>query len=63
MKLSAPTKLVFWISLVVAILATASAVFGLINVGITIPFFTPHAFWVLFASYVLLLLGVTLKGL
>jgi uncharacterized membrane protein len=63
MRLSAPSKVVFLISLIVAILAVASHVVGLIGGSLTIPFFTANAYWCLVAAYLLLTLGVTLKGL
>ncbi|MDR0663920.1 MAG: hypothetical protein LBF86_00115 [Helicobacteraceae bacterium] len=63
MRLNAPSKIVFLISLVVAILAVANQALSVIGVSIHIPIFTPNAFWFLSASYVLLVLGVTLKGL
>ncbi|MDR1451633.1 MAG: hypothetical protein LBI57_04790 [Helicobacteraceae bacterium] len=63
MRLSAPTRLVFWISLVIAILALANQLLAVVGVSIQIPYFTSNAFWFLAVAYALLALGVTLKGL
>ncbi|MDR3163244.1 MAG: hypothetical protein LBT81_05250 [Helicobacteraceae bacterium] len=63
MRLSAPGKIVFLVSLIVAVLALASHIVGLIGGSLTIPFFTAHSYWTLAGAYVLLLIGVTVKGL
>ena len=57
MNLSAPTKPVFFISLVLAVLAFLSAV------GISIPVVSGNALWVAIAGYAVLALGNILKGL
>ena len=55
MKLSAPKQIVFLISLILAIIAVVSHFVG-------IPFVSLYQFWILLAGYVLLALGVVLKG-
>lgn len=55
MRLSAPTKNVFWISVVVAAV-------GLIAKLDVVAFLTPFAFWLLVVAFVLLVLGNTMKG-
>jgi hypothetical protein len=55
MKLTPPTKNVFWISIAVAIVGLIAS-FGVIG------FLTPFAFWLVLVAYVLLALGVALKG-
>lgn len=57
MDLSAPTKLVFLISLVLAVLGTLPLI------AITLPIVGLSAPWGLLAAYVVLALGVLLKGL
>jgi len=56
LKVSAPKKIVFIIS-VVAFLA------GLIGTFISIPFVSGISFWLIVGSFVLLALGNTVKGL
>ena len=53
MRLTPPTKNVFWISVVVAVL-------GL--VFYFVPAVAGYAFWVVVVAYVLLALGNTMKG-
>lgn len=55
MKLNSPTKMVFWISTILAVL-------GIIAFFITIPFVSNFAIWFVVAGYVLLWLGNTMKG-
>lgn len=55
MRLSPPTKNVFYLS-------AALVVVGLIAQVITIPFLSDVAFWILLVGYVLLFLGNTMKG-
>mgnify|MGYP001092777452 CR=1 FL=1 len=55
MKLSSPTKMVFWI-------ATILAALGLLGSLITLPFVSQFAIWLLVAGFVLLWLGNTMKG-
>ena len=53
--LSAPTAPVFWISVVLAVLA-------LLGHFARIPFFTEYQFWTAIVAYVVLLLGNVLRG-
>jgi len=55
MKLSAPKKGVFWISLILIIL-------GLVAVLLPIPFISGISYWITLAGAVLLILGCLLKG-
>lgn len=55
MRLTPPTKNVFWISVVVAIV-------GLIAKFGFIAFLTPFAFWLILVAFVLLALGNAMKG-
>jgi len=55
MKLTPPTKNVFWISVVVAAVGFA-AKFGVLA------FLAPYAFWLVGVAFVLLVLGNTMKG-
>lgn len=55
MNLSAPTNLVFVVSIVLAILAVISQFTAL-------PFITDNAFWVAIAGYVILALGNILRN-
>jgi hypothetical protein len=55
MNLSAPTQVVFLISLVIAIIA-------LIGFFVTIPFVTVYAFWIAIAAYVVLAAGCLMTG-
>jgi hypothetical protein len=55
MRLSPPTKNVFWISVVVGAV-------GLIAKFGFIAFLTPFAFWLVLIAFVLLVLGNTMKG-
>ena len=57
MKLNAPTKVVFLISLALAVLAL------LLALGVAIPIVAGHAIWVALAAYVVLAAGNILKGL
>jgi threonine/homoserine/homoserine lactone efflux protein len=56
MNLSAPKVITFILSLLIVALAIVSRY-------TPIPQITPNAFWVSIIGYVLLLLGVTMKGL
>ena len=56
MNLSAPTKPIFFISLILA-------VFAVLGVYMPIPFISGNAFWVAVIAYVVLLLGNVAKGL
>ena len=55
MKLSAPKKIVFWIALVLAVLALLSAL-GVFDLGFI------SAAWLAIVAFVLLALGNILKG-
>ena len=55
MSLSAPTTLVFVVSVILAILA-------IIGQFTPLPFITDNAFWVAIAGYVVLALGNVLRG-
>ena len=55
MKLSAPTKSVFWI-------ATVLAALGILGTLVTLPIISGIAFWLLAIGFVLLWLGNVLKG-
>lgn len=56
MELSAPTAAVFWISVVIAILA----LLGFFSV---LTFLTPYSFWLAIIAFVLLGLGNLVKGM
>lgn len=55
MKLTPPTKAVFWISVVLGLL-------GLIGTFVSIPFVSGFAFWFVFVGFALLVAGLVLKG-
>jgi len=55
MKLNPPTKVVFWLSTVLAVL-------GILGNFITLPFISGISFWLVAAGFVLLWLGNTMKG-
>jgi len=55
MKLSPPTKLVFWISVILAAL-------GIIGSLVSVPVVSGFALWLVVIGYVLLFLGNVLKG-
>jgi len=54
-RLSAPTQVVFLISLIIAVIA-------LIGFFVTIPFVSLYAFWIAIVAYVVLALGCVMKG-
>lgn len=56
MQLSAPTKMMFYISIVLAVL-------GILGQLVTIPFISGFAFWLLALGYVALFIGNVSKGL
>ncbi|HEX2697789.1 MAG TPA: hypothetical protein VHM28_08775 [Anaerolineales bacterium] len=56
MKLTPPTKLVFWITVVLAAL-------GLIGTFVTIPFVSAFAFWFVLVAYVVLAVSLMVKGM
>ncbi len=55
MNLSAPTQVVFWISLILVILA-------LVGFFWVVPYITAYAFWLAIASWVVLAAGCMMKG-
>jgi hypothetical protein len=55
MRLSAPKKIVFWISLIIVLL-------GLLGILITIPFVSDYTVWFVLVGYLLLAAGNVLKG-
>ena len=55
-RLSAPTKIVFLISLIIVIVAVISVFFF-------IPFISLNAFWIAIIGYILLAAGCVLKGM
>ena len=57
MNLSAPTKIVFLISLVLAVLALITAL------GVSIPVVSGNALWVALIGYAVLAAGNLLKGM
>lgn len=54
-NLSAPTQVVFLISLVLAILA-------ILGLYVRIPFVSLYAFWVMTIAYIVLAVGCLMKG-
>jgi hypothetical protein len=56
MKLTAPKMLTFWIAVILGVL-------GFIGKLTTVPFVTPNYFWFVFVAFVLLVLGLLVKGL
>ena len=56
MKLTPPKMITFWISVVLAVL-------GLIGKVAAVGFLTTYAFWFVFVGFVLLALGLVVKGL
>jgi hypothetical protein len=55
MNLSAPTQIVFIISVIIAIIA-------LIGFFVAIPFVSAYAFWIAIAAYVVLAAGCLMTG-
>jgi len=56
MKLNAPKKITWWISVVLGVL-------GILGQLIAIPFVSTYAIWFVAAGFVLLALATSLKGL
>lgn len=56
MKLSAPTFLTFIIAVVLAVLALLGMLIP------SLPFVSTYAFWILLVGFVVLVLGVMLRG-
>jgi hypothetical protein len=55
MRLTPPTKIVFWISVVLAVL-------GILGKFAGVAVLAPYAFWLVLIAYVLLFLGNAVKG-
>jgi hypothetical protein len=56
MKLNAPTKNWWWISVILAVV-------GVIGYFVAIPFVSVYAFWIVTVGFVLLALSTVLKGM
>jgi hypothetical protein len=56
MKLTPPKNITFWIAVILGVL-------GFLGTVTTIPLVSAYAFWFLFAGFVLLVLGLLVKGL
>jgi hypothetical protein len=56
MKLNTPKMITFWIALVLGVL-------GFLGKIVKIPLVTTYDFWFLFVGFVLLVLGMLVKGL
>ena len=56
MRLTPPKVITFWISVILGVL-------GFLGTLVTIPLVSAFAFWFLFAGFVLLVLGLLVKGL
>lgn len=56
MNLNAPSQVVFWIAVVIAVLAIIGALVP------TIPVIGPYAFWVAILAFIVLGGGVLMKG-
>jgi hypothetical protein len=55
MKLTPPKQITFWVSLVLGVL-------GILGTLVTIPVISGIAFWLLAIGFVILVLGLILKG-
>jgi hypothetical protein len=58
MKLSAPKVIVWWIALILGLIAIVMFI-GLIKIAVV----TPHVFWIMTVGWALLVLATFLKGL
>jgi hypothetical protein len=56
MKLTPPKSITFWIAVILGLL-------GFIASLVAIPFVSTYAFWFVFAGFILLVLGLLVKGL
>ncbi len=56
MKLTPPKVLTFWIAVILGAL-------GFVGTFVSIPFVSAYAFWFLFVGFILLVLGLIVKGL
>jgi hypothetical protein len=55
-RLNAPTQILFFVSLAVAVFALIARLYPIPNVSI-------HAFWIGIIAYIVLAIGCTVKGL
>lgn len=55
MRLNAPKKLVWWLSLILVVVS-------IIGYFVSIPFVTTYKFWILAVGWLLIFLGTSLKG-
>ena len=55
MKLSAPTQAVFWLAVIIALLALTGSF-------VTIPYLTAYGFWILLVGFIVLMAGNMMKG-
>lgn len=56
MKLNAPTKNFWWISVILAVIAVVAQF-------VAIPFVSAYAFWIITLGFILLALSTVLKGM
>jgi len=56
MKLNAPTKNFWWISVILAVIAVVAQF-------VTIPFVSAYAFWIITLGFIVLVLSTVLKGM
>jgi len=56
MKLTLPKVITFWIAVILGVL-------GFLGTFMTIPLVSAYSFWFLFVGFVLLVLGLLIKGL
>ena len=56
MRLNAPKKNIWWISVILGVLGVLGAV-------VTIPFISAYAFWLVTVGFILLALSTVLKGM
>lgn len=55
MNLSAPSQVVFWIAVIIAIIA-------ILGMLVAIPFVTQYAFWILLLGFIVLAGGCLMRG-
>jgi hypothetical protein len=58
MKLSAPKVIVWWIALIIGLIAIVLFI-GILKIAVI----TPHVFWIMTVAWVLLIVSTFLKGL
>jgi uncharacterized membrane protein HdeD (DUF308 family) len=56
MKLTPPKVITFWIAVILGVL-------GVLGTFMTIPFVSANSFWFVFVGWLLLVLGLLVKGL